>query len=86
MNREAVRASVLRVLKSIVPEADPATLNGQMSLRDQLDVDSMDLLNFAVGIHKEFGVDVPEADFARLMTIDGCVEYIVGSKTASAPG
>lgn len=46
-----------------------------VSLRDQLDVDSMDLLNFMISLHKEFGVDIPERAYPQLMTIDGCVTH-----------
>lgn len=83
MNRDEVRTRVLSILKSVAPEADPATLNGQVNLRDQLDVDSMDLLNFAVGLHKEFDVDFPEAVYAKLNTIDGCIDFIASAQGAS---
>ncbi|MDH4103969.1 MAG: phosphopantetheine-binding protein, partial [Thermoleophilia bacterium] len=53
-----------------------------VSLRDQLDIDSMDLLNFVIGIHEQVHVDIPEADYARLQTLDEVVDYLVG-KTAS---
>ena len=76
MNNNEIRARVIKTLSGIVPELDPATLKPAVSLRDQLDVDSMDFLNFLIALHQEFGVDVPEADAGKLATIDACVAYL----------
>jgi acyl carrier protein len=76
MKIDEIRAKVLEVLGAIAPELDPATLKPDASLRDQLDVDSMDFLNFVIGLHKAFGVEVPEADYRKLYTLDGCVSYL----------
>lgn len=76
MNEEKVRTTALEVLSRIVPEADPADIDPRISLRDQLDIDSMDFLNFVIGLHREFGVDIPEIDYPKLATLDGCVEYL----------
>lgn len=75
-----IRATVLRVLGEIAPEADPATLQPHASLREQLDVDSMDLLNFVIGLHHALGVDIPEADYPKLATLDACVDYLASAQ------
>ena len=82
MTRDEITEAVLRALSDVAPEADPATLRPDVGLRDQLDIDSMDLLNFVIGIHEQVHVDIPEADYARLQTLDEVVDYIV-EKTAS---
>jgi acyl carrier protein len=71
-----LRATVLRHLGRIAPEADLEHLQGNVSLRDQLDLDSMDLLNFVIALHKDLQVAIPEKDYPKLMSIDGCVEYL----------
>jgi acyl carrier protein len=76
MTREEVRATVLRVLGDIAPEADLSTLRGDVPFREQLDLDSMDLLNVAVGLHAALGVEIPEADYPKVATLDGCVDYL----------
>lgn len=77
MTRDAIRATVLRVLGEIAPEADLARLEPDIAFRDQLDLDSMDLLNVLVGLHGALGVDIPEADYPKLTTLDACVDYLV---------
>lgn len=76
MSNDEIRARVIKTLSGIVPELDPSSLKPGVSLRDQLDVDSMDFLNFLIALHQEFGVDVPEADAGKLGTIDACVDYL----------
>jgi acyl carrier protein len=75
---DALRATVLRVLGEIAPEADLARLRGDVNLRAQLDLDSMDVLNFVVALHEALGVDIPETDYPRLATLDGCLGYLAG--------
>lgn len=76
MSEDEIRDRVIKTLSGIVPELDPATLKPAVSLRDQLDVDSMDFLNFLIALHQEFGVDVPESDAGKLGSIDACVDYL----------
>ncbi len=76
MTDTEVRETVLRALKHIAPETDTQALLGGVSIRDQIDLDSMDFLNFVLALHRELGVDVPESDYGALATIDGCVEYL----------
>jgi acyl carrier protein len=76
MTADEIRGIVLRVLGDIAPEADPASIRPDVSFRDQLDLDSMDLLNFLSGLDAALAVDIPEADYAALATLDGCVEYL----------
>jgi acyl carrier protein len=77
MTPEAARAVVLDALRQVAPEADPAILDPRIELREQLDVDSMDFLNFIIGLHEATGVDIPEVDYPELETLDRCVEYLM---------
>lgn len=81
MTRDEIRATVLRVLGNIAPEADLSSVKGDVPLRDQLDLDSMDLLNVAVGLHAALGIEIPEADYPKVATLDGCVAYLDARRT-----
>lgn len=80
MTADALRAMVLRVLGDIAPEADLASLRPAVAFREQLDLDSMDILNFVVGLHGALGVEIPEADYPKLATLDACVEYLASRR------
>lgn len=77
---DELRAVVLRVLGDIAPEADLASLQPDVAFREQLDLDSMDILNFVVGLHGALGVEIPEADYPKLATLDACVEYLASRR------
>jgi acyl carrier protein len=81
VTRDEIRATVLRVLGDIAPEADLDTLRGDVPLREQLDLDSMDLLNVAVGLHTALGIEIPEADYPKVSTLDACVAYLESRRT-----
>ena len=82
MNEAEVRAGVIAVIKSIAPEVEEGELDPARLLRDQIDLDSMDWLNVIVAFHQRFGIDIPEADYARLTTLDVVVAYIGAKKKA----
>jgi len=75
-SKEEIRQTVLRVLATIAPEIDPASIDPRVDWRDQLDIDSVDLLNFVVGIHHALDVDIPEEDYPKLSSLERCVEYL----------
>lgn len=80
MTADGVRATVLSVLGEIAPEADLGGVRGDVPLREQLDLDSMDLLNFVVGLHAALGIDIPESDYPKLVTLDACIAYLTERK------
>lgn len=69
------RQKVLAALAGVAPELDPNELDPQQNFRDQMDFDSIDFLNFATSLHNAFGVDIPEADYPKLFSLDGCIAY-----------
>jgi len=75
MKREELLAAILDALTGIAPEIDAAALAPAKPLRDQVDLDSADWLNFLVALHAKLGVDIPDADAAKLTTLDKLVDY-----------
>ena len=82
MNTDDIRSEVLSVLMGIAPEVDADEIEDDELLRDQVDLDSMDWLNFLIGIHKKLQVDIPESDYASLRTLSDVVRYVDERLTA----
>jgi acyl carrier protein len=76
LTTDEIRSTVLRILGEIAPEADLTRIKPDVSFRDQLDIDSMDFLNFVIAVHEALHVEIPEADYPKLATLNGCVEYL----------
>ncbi len=83
MTREQIRTTVLTALSGVAPELDASTLDAKADLRDTLDLDSIDYLNFIVALHKATGVSVPEKDYRQLSTLDACIDYLAARMKAA---
>lgn len=68
--------TTLMLLQSVAPEVDAQTLQLATPLRRQVDLDSMDWLNFLISLHQHFGVTIPESDYARLVSLNDVVSYL----------
>ncbi len=71
-----IQRRLVALLKTIAPEIDEASLAAAETLRSQVDLDSIDWLNFLVSIAGETGVEIPEADYGRLATLDDLTGYV----------
>ena len=80
MTKEEIRSTVLRILGEIAPEADLNKLKPDVSLRDQLDIDSMDFLNFVIALDEELHVSIPEFEYAKLSSLNSSVELLTSLK------
>jgi acyl carrier protein len=76
MNEQAIRENLFAALRGIAPELTPDEIVADQPLRDQVDLDSMDFLNFLIRLHERLGVDVPEADYGKLVTLTDFVAYL----------
>jgi acyl carrier protein len=76
MTDEEIKALVLRELGNIAPEAELEQLDPAVDLREQIDLDSMDILNWMIAIHEATGVEIPEADYPQMANLNGCVRYL----------
>ena len=83
MTRDEIRNAVIQTLSSIAPEFDPRNLQPDAVLRQELDLDSMDFLNFVIGLHEALGVEIPEADYGKLATLADCVAYLEAKQKAA---
>jgi len=70
------RTVVQEELSNIAPEADLTSVDPAADLRQVLDIDSMDFLNFVTAIHQRLGIDIPELDYPKLVTLDSMIAYL----------
>ena len=76
MNETEIKTRVIAIIKSIAPEIEEGELRADRPLRDQIDLDSMDWLNVLVSVNEKLHVDIPEADYGKLVTLDNLVAYL----------
>jgi acyl carrier protein len=84
MNPTEMRAVVLAELKRIAPELEESELKADRPLREQVDLDSMDWLNFLLALNERFKVEIPESDYKKLGTLDEVAAYLA-RRVSAAP-
>jgi acyl carrier protein len=77
MSRDEVRKALIDSILAVAPEADFGEVRPDRPVRDQLDIDSFDFLTILQHLHEKIGVNVPESDYGKMITLDSSVDYLV---------
>ncbi len=76
MTIDEARAAFLEELARVAPDVDTSGVQGDDHLQDDLELDSMDVLNLVTALHRRFGIDIPEADYEQIATPDRAASYL----------
>ncbi len=76
MTDPEIRAAVLDIIQDVAGLDDMPELDGDKVLRDQIELDSMDFLDIVMELRKRHKIEVPEADYPKLATLNSTIEYI----------
>jgi acyl carrier protein len=76
MTASQIRAIIVEVIGQILPDEDLSKLKGDVRIRDQVEMDSMDFLDIVMELRKRYGIEVAEEDYMRLATLDSAVAYL----------
>jgi acyl carrier protein len=77
MNEDQARELVLEALRDVAPEIDSATIDPDVPFQEQLDLDSMDFLNYVSGVEEAAGIRIPEPDYPKVSSLAGCVAFVL---------
>jgi acyl carrier protein len=78
MNREEIRSRLIECLCEVAPEIRGQQIEDDVDIRDELDLDSMDILRWVQGIHKALGIEIPEEDYGKITSLGDAVGYVEG--------
>lgn len=74
MTRDEINDAMIDILSDIAPDEDWKAFGPEDSLKGTLE--SMDFLDVVMELRKRYKVEVPEADYGKLATMKGCVDYL----------
>ena len=77
MNEDEIKKLVYQLLKQIAPDTEPSTLQPDENIREALDIDSFDSLQFLVALNEKIGIEIPEQDYGKITTLKTLVNYIL---------
>lgn len=83
MTQDEIRAAYLEELTRVAPDIDAATVGETDHLQDDLELDSMDVLNLVAALHERLGVDIPEPDYPEIATLSRAVIYLSARSEAA---
>jgi acyl carrier protein len=76
MTKDETKQVVLAIIADIAPDEDISNLKSDVRLRDQMQLDSMDFLDIVMELRKRHNIEVPEADYPQLASLDSCADYL----------
>lgn len=76
MTQQEIKQSLFILLKNIAPDTEPSTLKPDENIREKLNIDSFDTLQFLVAVNEKFGIEIPEEDYGKITTLDTLSSYI----------
>ncbi|MFU8847447.1 MAG: acyl carrier protein [Opitutales bacterium] len=76
MTEDQVKQIVIDIINEIAPDEDTSALKSEIALREQMDLDSMDFLDIVMELRKQHNIEVPEADYPQLASLDSCAAYL----------
>jgi acyl carrier protein len=77
MTGDEIKKLVFQLLKQIAPDAEPSTLQPEENIRETLDIDSFDFLQFLVSLNEKLGIEIPEQDYGKITTLKSLFNYIL---------
>ena len=84
MTKDNCKKLVIDIISDIAPDEDLTTIKPEIRIRDQLQLDSMDFLDIVMELRKRHGIEVPEADYGQLASLESCAEYLTPKFVAKA--
>jgi len=76
MNDEELRSALLEVIDTVAPGCIPDVVDDDADIRDEMELDSMDLLNIVAALHERLNIEIPEADIEQITSLNKAVRYL----------
>jgi acyl carrier protein len=77
MTEKTIRAAYLEELTRVAPDITAEDVTPDAHIQEDLELDSMDILNFVSALHDRLGIDIPETDYPRIATLSDAVPYLM---------
>lgn len=77
MNQEEIKNIIFQLLKKIAPDTEPSALQPDENIREVLNIDSFDSLQFIVSLNEKLGIEIPEEDYGKISTLKSLINYLL---------
>jgi acyl carrier protein len=80
MNKEELEKIIFQLLKKIAPETDHDRLSPNENIRESLNIDSYDFLQFIVALDDKLKIEIPEEDYGKISTLGALTDYLMNKQ------
>jgi acyl carrier protein len=77
MNEDQIKQIIFQLLKKIAPDTEPSQLKPDENIRETLNIDSFDSLQFLVALNEKIGIEIPEQDYGKVGTLNTLIQYLL---------
>jgi len=85
MNEEEIKNIIFQLLKKIAPDTEPSELKPDENIREVLNIDSFDSLQFIVSLNEKLGIEIPEEDYGKISTLKSLINYLLEKLKSQLP-
>lgn len=75
MTREEVTSKVAGIIAKHF-DIEPEKINDQLSIKDDLNADSISVMEFVLELEDEFGTEISDEDAEKIETVGAAIDYI----------
>jgi len=79
------RDEILERIREIAADrlgVDEGEVTPEASFREDLEADSLDLVELIMELEEQFGMEIPDEEAERITTVDEAVSYVTEHQTA----
>ncbi|MEA3372855.1 MAG: phosphopantetheine-binding protein [Campylobacterota bacterium] len=75
MTKEEIKNTIIEQILEIAPEIEEEEIEPNENLQRSLEIDSFDFLKVLTALNEHLGVEVPEADYGKVDTLEHMADY-----------
>ena len=79
MSREEIQSGLAEILEEVAG-VSPADATPEKSFTEDLDVDSLSMVEIATAVEDKFGVAIPDDELGNIKTVGDAINYIDSHK------
>jgi acyl carrier protein len=83
MNRDEVLADVKEIVYEVAG-VSPDSVTPEKSFKDDLDIDSLSMVEISVAAEEKFGIEIPDDSLKTLKTVGEVIDYVLKASPEAA--
>lgn len=75
MTADQIKETIIKEIITVAPDIEEKEILPDANIQRSLEIDSFDFLKILTALNGQLGVEVPEADYAQVDTLEHMAEY-----------